>query len=120
MAVQPTSGPPGTGPGRAELLAALSLAIDMGLGQPMEHMLRSSLIAARLADRLGLVEQQRGVVFYANLVAWIGCHADSHEVADWFGDDLAFRADQVSRAKRCADRRFPRSLTSVRDEGMRS
>ena len=94
MAVQPTGGPPGTGPGRAELLAALSLAIDLGLGQPMEHMLRSSLIAARLADRLGLGEQQRGVVFYANLVAWIGCHADSHEVAGWFGDDVAFRADQ--------------------------
>ena len=93
MAVQPTGGPPGTGPGRAELLAALSLAIDLGLGQPMEHMLRSSLIAARLADRLGLGEQQRGVVFYANLVAWIGCHADSHEVAGWFGDDIAFRAD---------------------------
>jgi hypothetical protein len=27
---------------------------------------------------------------------------------------------QVSRAKRCADRRFPRSLPSVRGEGMRS
>jgi hypothetical protein len=91
MAVQPTGGQPG--PGRAELLAALSLAIDLGLGQPMEHMLRSSLIATRLADRLGLGEQQRGVVFYANLVAWIGCHADSHEVAGWFGDDIAFRAD---------------------------
>src|SRR5919201_354948 len=77
MAVQPTGGPPGTGPRRAELLAALSLAIDLGLGQPMEHMLRSSLLAAGLADRLGLGEQQRGVVFYANLVAWIGCHADS-------------------------------------------
>jgi hypothetical protein len=27
---------------------------------------------------------------------------------------------QVSRAKRCADRRFPRSRASVRGEGMRS
>jgi hypothetical protein len=53
------------------LLAALSLAIDLGLGQPMEHMLRSSLIATRLADRLGLGEQQQGVVYYANLVAWM-------------------------------------------------
>ena len=26
---------------RAELLAAISLAIDLSLGQPMEHMLRS-------------------------------------------------------------------------------
>src|SRR5919201_6534782 len=59
MAVQPSGGPPGIRPGRAELLAALSLAIDLGLGQPMEHMLRSSLIATSLADRLGLGEQQR-------------------------------------------------------------
>ena len=93
MAVEPASGPPGPGLGRAELLAALSLAIDLGLGQPMEHMLRSSLIATGLAERLGLDEHQRGVVYYANLVEWIGCHADSHELADWFGDDIAFRAD---------------------------
>jgi HD-GYP domain-containing protein (c-di-GMP phosphodiesterase class II)/DNA-binding CsgD family transcriptional regulator len=93
VAIEPDDGRAGTGLGRAELLAALSLAIDLGLGQPMEHMLRSSLIATRLADRLGLGEQQRGVVYYANLVAWIGCHADSHELAGWFGDDIAFRAD---------------------------
>ena len=22
---------------------------------------------------------------------WIGCHADSHEFAQWFGDDIAVR-----------------------------
>jgi hypothetical protein len=61
MAVEPAAGPPGPGLRRAELLAALSLAIDPGLGQPMEHMLRSCLIATRLAERLGLDEHQRGV-----------------------------------------------------------
>ncbi|WP_439379819.1 HD domain-containing phosphohydrolase [Amycolatopsis lexingtonensis] len=86
MAVQPS------GPRRAEVLAALSLAIDLGLGQPMEHMLRSALLATRLADRLGLDDKQRATTFYATLVAWIGCHADSHELARWFGDDIAFRA----------------------------
>jgi HD-GYP domain-containing protein (c-di-GMP phosphodiesterase class II)/DNA-binding CsgD family transcriptional regulator len=78
---------------RAELLAALSLAIDLGLGQPMEHMLRSSLIAGRIAERMGLDAQQRATVYYANLVGWIGCHADSHELSRLFGDDIAFRAD---------------------------
>jgi HD-GYP domain-containing protein (c-di-GMP phosphodiesterase class II) len=78
---------------RAEILAALSLAIDLGLGQPMEHMLRSSVIATSLARRLGLDEGQQGVVYYAILMAWIGCHADSHELVDWFGDDIAFRDD---------------------------
>jgi HD-GYP domain-containing protein (c-di-GMP phosphodiesterase class II) len=81
---------------RAELLAATSLAIDLGLGQPMEHMLRSSLIATRIAERMGLDAQQRATVYYANLVGWIGCHADSHELSALFGDDIAFRADTYS------------------------
>jgi HD-GYP domain-containing protein (c-di-GMP phosphodiesterase class II) len=93
--VEPDRTPHGSGPGprRAELLAAISLAIDLGLGQPMEHMLRSSLIATRIAERMGLDAQQRATVYYANLVGWIGCHADSHELTALFGDDIAFRAD---------------------------
>ncbi|WP_423203192.1 HD domain-containing phosphohydrolase, partial [Mycobacterium kubicae] len=80
-------------PTHAELLAALSVAIDLGLGQPAEHMLRAALIATRLADRLGLTKQQRDCVYYTTLIIWIGCHADSHEYARWFGDDIAVRHD---------------------------
>ena len=78
---------------RAEVLAALSIAIDLGLGLPVEHVLRSSLIAAMLVDELDLDENQRATVYYTNLVLWIGCHADSHEFSRWFGDDLAMRRD---------------------------
>lgn len=78
---------------RPELLAALSLAIDLGLGQPMEHMLRSTLLGLRIAEHLGIDPAGRGRIYYANLLAWIGCHADSHELAALFGDDIAFRAD---------------------------
>jgi hypothetical protein len=35
----------------AELVPALSLGIDVGFGQPMEHVLRQCLIALRLAER---------------------------------------------------------------------
>jgi HD-GYP domain-containing protein (c-di-GMP phosphodiesterase class II) len=80
-------------PSRAELLAALSVAIDLGLGQPAEHMLRAAMIATRLADRLGLTHAQRDCVYYTTLIMWIGCHADSHEYARWFGDDIAVRHD---------------------------
>ena len=38
----------------AELVAALSLGVDLGFGQPMEHVLRECMIALRLADRIGL------------------------------------------------------------------
>lgn len=88
-------GPPAALPStsRAELLAALSIAVDLGLGQPAEHMLRSAVIATRLADRLGLDRADRDCCYYTALVMWIGCHADSHEYARWFGDDIAVRHD---------------------------
>jgi HD-GYP domain-containing protein (c-di-GMP phosphodiesterase class II) len=82
-------------PTRAELLAALSVAIDLGLGQPSEHMLRAALIGTRIADRLGLDRVQRDCTYYTNLVMWIGCHADSHEYAQWFGDDIAVRRESA-------------------------
>ena len=74
------------------MVAALSLALDLGLGQPMEHMLRAAMIATRLADRIGLDATERGVVFYAELVSWIGCQADSPELTALFADEIAFRA----------------------------
>jgi HD-GYP domain-containing protein (c-di-GMP phosphodiesterase class II) len=77
----------------AELVAAFSLGTDLGLGQPMEHVLRSWRIAAGLGDRIGLDESERAALYYVALLAWVGCVADSYEVATWFGDDIAFRAD---------------------------
>jgi len=73
----------------AELLGVLSLAADLGMGQPMEHVLRQSLICLRLAEQLGLGEADREVVYYTSLVAWVGCHVYAYEQAKWFGDDTA-------------------------------
>jgi len=73
----------------AELVAALSLGIDLGFGQPMEHVLRQCLIALRLAERIGLSPQERAVVYYTALLIDVGCHTDAHEQAKWFGDDIA-------------------------------
>jgi HD-GYP domain-containing protein (c-di-GMP phosphodiesterase class II) len=77
----------------AELVAAFSLGTDLGLGQPMEHVLRSWRIAAGLGERIGLDDSERASLYYVALLAWVGCVADSHEVATWFGDDIAFRSD---------------------------
>jgi HD-GYP domain-containing protein (c-di-GMP phosphodiesterase class II) len=76
----------------AELVAALSLGIDLGFAQPMEHVLRQCLIALRLAERAGLDEQQRAVIYYTALLVNVGCHTDAHEQAKWFGDDIAVKA----------------------------
>lgn len=77
----------------AELLAAFSLATDLGLGQPMEHVLRSWRIATRIARHMGMPEEQQRSLFYVAMLAWVGCVADAPEVAASFGDDIAFRAD---------------------------
>ena len=81
----------------AELVAALSLGIDLGFGQPMEHVLRQCLIAVRLADCLGLDGQGRAAVYYTALLIGVGCHSDAHEQAKWFGDDIALKANKYER-----------------------
>ena len=53
-----------------ELLAALSLGIDLGFGQPMEHVLRQCLIAQRLAERMGLDVEQRAGVYGPPIGDW--------------------------------------------------
>ena len=77
----------------AEVVAAFSLATDLGLGQPMEHVLRSWLIAACLGEHFGLGAEGRRSLYYVVTLAWVGCVADTPEVARWFGDDIAFRHD---------------------------
>ena len=83
----------GDGVRLAELVAALSLATDLGLGQPQEHIIRQTLIALRMADLEGLSEDERAAIFYVSLLAWVGCVADAHEMGKWFGDDTAIHAD---------------------------
>ena len=77
----------------AELVAALSLATDLGLGLPQEHVLRQTVIAMRLARLAGMDEAAQADTFYVSMLAWVGCVSDSHELAYWFGDDRQIRAD---------------------------
>jgi HD-GYP domain-containing protein (c-di-GMP phosphodiesterase class II) len=75
----------------AELVATLSLATDLGRGEPMEHCLRQTVIALRICDRIGLGERDRAATYYTGLLANVYCHADAHEQAEWFGDDIAVK-----------------------------
>jgi hypothetical protein len=76
-----------------DLVGAFSLATDLGLGQPMDHVLRSWRIAAALGERVGVGLDGRAALYYVVTLAWVGCVADTPEVAALFGDDIAFRAD---------------------------
>lgn len=44
----------------AEVVAPFSLATDVGMGQPVEHVLRSWVIATRLGDRMGIENDDAG------------------------------------------------------------
>ncbi|MGN6565778.1 MAG: HD domain-containing phosphohydrolase [Thermomicrobiales bacterium] len=77
----------------AELIAALSLALDLGMGQPLEQALRTCLLSVRLAERVGLGGREQAQVYYVALLRFLGCTADAHETAAIVGgDELAFRA----------------------------
>ena len=80
----------------AELVAALSLGVDLGFGQPMEHVLRQCLIALRLAEPAGLAEPDRAAVYYTALLVNVGCHSDAHEQAKWFGDDITLKSGKYA------------------------
>ena len=76
----------------AELLAALSLGIDLGFSQPMEHVLRQCRIGLRIGELVGLEQAERSAVYYAALLVNVGCHSDAYEQARWFGDDIAAKS----------------------------
>lgn len=74
-----------------DLMTALSLAVDLGLGQPAGHVVRSAVVAARLDGRRAS-PSARQEVFDVAMLGWVGCIADSQEAARWFGDDIGYRA----------------------------
>jgi HD-GYP domain-containing protein (c-di-GMP phosphodiesterase class II) len=81
VAATPRSGEP---PIRAaEVVGALSLATDLGTGQPLEHALRTAVLASR---------QELADTYYAALLHASGCTSNGHEATQLFGDDIAHRA----------------------------
>ena len=77
----------------AEVVAALSLATDLGMGQPLEHALCSCVLAVRLGEALGFDDAGLRAVYYQALLRYIGCNAEVHVFAAFIGDELALRRD---------------------------
>ena len=71
----------------AELMAALSLATDLGLGRPLEYELGVCLSALELADRLGCTPEESSDVYYVALLVHVGCTAAASDFASWVGGD---------------------------------
>src|SRR6266851_9522947 len=75
----------------AELLAPLSLVMDLGRGQPPEESMQACLLAVGLGRRMDFSEPDVGAVYYASLLRHLGCTASSHEESAVLGDELALR-----------------------------
>ncbi|WP_157978551.1 MULTISPECIES: HD domain-containing phosphohydrolase [Nocardia] len=74
-----------------EVLAALSLTTDLATGAPFEKGLATCLVATALAERIGMDQSDRRVVFQAALLGAIGCTSRASENAASFADDIAFQ-----------------------------
>lgn len=79
--------------GLATLLCALSFATGLGFGGHMEHGLGSAALGLRLADELGLAEEEREAIFYGALLKDVACTACAAGIAAFFPDD-----EQISLA----------------------
>jgi HD-GYP domain-containing protein (c-di-GMP phosphodiesterase class II) len=58
----------------------------------MEHCLRQTVIALRLADLVEADAEDREATYYLGLLSNAYCHADASEQARWFGDDISLKA----------------------------
>src|SRR4051794_38119275 len=81
---------PSTAIRRAEIIAALSLATDLAVGQPMDNALRSCVLAMRLGEAIGLGRADMLAVYWSALLRHVGCNAESHSMAALFGDEVEF------------------------------
>jgi HD-GYP domain-containing protein (c-di-GMP phosphodiesterase class II) len=78
----------------SEVLAALSHALDLTEGQPAGHAARSCVLGVRIADQIGLGEDDRNALFYALLLKDAGCSSSAARMSTLFGvDDLVLKAD---------------------------
>lgn len=75
----------------AELLGALSLATDRARGQAPESALGTTILATRLAGRMGLPDEELVDTYFAALTRTLGCTSLSMDAAALaLGDDRSF------------------------------
>jgi len=82
----------------AEAVGVLSLATDLAMGQPLEHGLRTAVLAVRVAQAMGLPEDDQVAVFYTGMLHFAGCTAESEIDARFFGDELSARPQMMAVA----------------------
>jgi HD-GYP domain-containing protein (c-di-GMP phosphodiesterase class II) len=83
----------------SDVLGALSYALDITEGEPPGHAVRTTAIGMRLAEQLGLGDEDRSALFYALLLKDAGCSSNASRLSALFAAD-----DQpAKRAMKVAD-----------------
>ncbi len=79
--------------GRAEILGALSFALDMTEGQPEGHCVRCCWIGTAIGEKLGLDEERLWQLYYTLLLKDLGCSSNAARLCQlYLADDLAFKS----------------------------
>ena len=86
-----TAIPDSSGVRTAEIIAAISMATDLAVGFPLEHGLRSCVIAARLCDRLDVDRETASQAYFLSLLFYVGCNAPAEVGWDVFAEDDSLR-----------------------------
>ena len=68
----------------AEIVAALGLATDLGIGLPLEHGFKTTLVAMRISERLGVDPATARQTYFGCLLFYAGCTADAEVQARLF------------------------------------
>ncbi len=78
----------------AEILGALSRALDLTEGQPPGHCVRTCWIGMSIGREIGLDESQLGDLYYTLLLKDLGCSSNASRICElYLTDDLSFKKD---------------------------
>lgn len=78
----------------AELLGALSRALDLTEGQPPGHCVRACWIGMTVGGRIGMTDEALRDLYYVILLKDLGCSSNAARIcALYLADDLGFKKD---------------------------
>lgn len=78
----------------AEVLGALSRALDLTEGQPEGHCVRVCWIGVNIGRAMGLDEGQLSDLYYTLLLKDLGCSSNAARICElYLADDLSFKRD---------------------------
>ena len=78
----------------AEVVSALSSALDLSTGQPVGHSVRTCVLGMRIAAEIGLSRSTRHDLYYALLLKDAGCSSNASKLFHALGsDDLKAKRD---------------------------